>query len=128
LLADFHDLDQLGRIRVEVDHVAGFLGRRGSGVHGHAYARLGECRCVVGSIPGHRDELAALLLALDQRHLVLGLGFRQDVVDPGLVGDGLSSQRIVTSDHHGADAQTPSATGALAPTRWATTSGVLRPR
>ena len=36
LLADLHDLDQLGRIGVEIDHVAGFLRGLSSRIHGHA--------------------------------------------------------------------------------------------
>src|ERR671924_406275 len=47
---------------------------------------------------------AALLLLLDQRQLVLGLGLGQEVVHPGLVRDRLGGQRVVTRDHHGADA------------------------
>src|SRR5262249_61888666 len=35
LLADLDDVDELGRAGVEVDHVAGFLGRGGADVHGH---------------------------------------------------------------------------------------------
>jgi hypothetical protein len=36
-----------------VDHVAGFLGGLGAGVHGYAYVGLGECGCVVGAVAGH---------------------------------------------------------------------------
>ena len=49
--------------RVEVDHVAGLLGGRRAGVHRHADVGLGERGGVVGAVAGHRDELAALLLA-----------------------------------------------------------------
>ena len=63
LLADLHDLDQLRRVRVEVDHVPGFLGRLGAGVHGHADVGLGQGGGVVGAVAGHGDEVAAGLLA-----------------------------------------------------------------
>ena len=63
LLADLDDLDELGRVGVEVDHVAGLFGRRRAGVHRHADVGLGQRGRVVGAVAGHRDELAALLLA-----------------------------------------------------------------
>jgi hypothetical protein len=44
---------------------------------------------------------------LDQRHLVLGRGLGEEVVDAGLLGDGLGGQRVVAGDHHGADAHAP---------------------
>ena len=76
---------------VEVDHVAGLLGRLGAGVHGHADVGLGQRRRVVGAVAGHGDEVAARLLGADAGHLVLGRGLGQEVVDAGLVGDGLAA-------------------------------------
>ena len=58
LLADLDDLEQLGRVGVEVDHVAGLLRRLRAGVHGHADVGLGQRRRVVGAVAGHGDELA----------------------------------------------------------------------
>ena len=104
LLADLDDLDELGRVGVEVDHVPGLLGGRGAGVHGHADVRLGERRGVVGAVAGHRDELAAGLLPLDEGHLVLGGGLGEEVVDARLLGDRLGGQRVVARDHDGLDA------------------------
>ena len=49
-------------IGVEVDHVAGFLGGLGAGVHGHAHVGLGQRRGVVGAVAGHGHELALGLL------------------------------------------------------------------
>ena len=103
LLADFDDFDELCRIGIEVHHVAGFLGGLGAGIHGHADVRLRKRRGVVGAIASHGHEFALGLLALDQRHLVFGLGLGQEIVDPGLAGDGGGRQRIVTGDHHGAN-------------------------
>ena len=74
-------------LRVEVDHVAGLLGGLRAGVHRHADVGLSQRGRVVGAVAGHRDEVAAGLLALDQRHLVLGRGLGEEVVDAGLVGD-----------------------------------------
>ena len=62
LLADLDDLDELRRVRVEVDHVPGLLGGLGAGVHGHADVGLGQRRGVVGAVAGHGDEVAAGLL------------------------------------------------------------------
>ena len=104
LLADLDDLDELRRVRVEVDHVPGFLGRLRAGVHGHADVGLGERGGVVGAVAGHGDEEPAGLLLLDQRHLVLGRGLGQEVVDAGLLGDGRRGERVVAGDHHRADA------------------------
>ena len=66
-----------------------------------AWASAGR---VVGAVAGHRDELAALLLLLDQRHLVFGGRLGEEVVDAGLLGDGARGERVVAGDHDGADA------------------------
>ena len=66
-----------------------------------AWASAGR---VVRTVAGHRDELAALLLPLDQGEFVLGGGLGEEVVDAGLLGDGLGGQRVVAGDHHRADA------------------------
>ena len=65
---------------------------------------LGQGRRVVGPVAGHGDELPALLLGLDQRHLGLGGGLGQEVVDAGLLGDGRRGQGIVSGDHDSPDA------------------------
>ena len=117
LLADLDDLDELRRVRVEVDHVPGLLGRLGAGVHGHAHVGLGQGRGVVGAVAGHGHEEAAGLLLLDEGHLVLGRGLGQEVVDPGLLGDGRRGQRVVAGDHHRADAHGPQLVEALAHAR-----------
>ena len=62
LLADLDDVDELRRIGVEVDHVPGFLGRLGAGVHRDADVGLGERRRVVRAVARHRDEPAPGLL------------------------------------------------------------------
>ena len=104
LLADGDDLDELGGVGVEVDHVAGLFGGLRAAVHGDAYVGLGQCGCVVGAVAGHGDELAFGLLALDEVHLVLGLGLGEEVVDAGLAGDGGGGERVVAGDHDGLDA------------------------
>ena len=103
LLADLDDLDQLRRIGVEVDHVAGLLRRLRAGVHRDADVGLSERRRVVGAVAGHRDEAAAALLLLDQRHLVLRRRLGEEVVDSRLAGDRRGGARVVAGDHHRAD-------------------------
>ncbi len=104
LLADLDDLDELGRVRVEVDHVPGFLRGGRAGVHRDADIGLRQRGRVVGAVAGHRDELPGGLFALDQRHLVFGRRLRQEVVDACLVRDRGRRERIVAGDHDGLDA------------------------
>jgi len=42
LLADLDDLDQLGRVAVEVDHFTGLARSHRAGIHGDADIGLGE--------------------------------------------------------------------------------------
>ena len=114
LLADLDDLDELRRVGVEVDHVAGLFRGLRAGVHRDADVGLRERGRVVGAVTGHRDEPAAGLLALDQRHLVFGRRFGEEVVDAGLLGDGPGRERVVAGDHHRADAHRAELVEALA--------------
>ena len=91
-------------VGVEIDHVAGFLRRHGAGVHRDADIGLGQRRRVVGAVAGHRDELAARLLALDQLQLVLRRRLGEEVVDAGFGGNRGRRQRVVAGDHHRLDA------------------------
>ena len=104
LLADLDDLDQLGGVAVQIDHVAGLAGGHGAGVHRHAHIGLGQRRGVVGAVAAHRHQLALRLLAADQRELGFRRGLGEEIVHPGLGGDGGGGQRVVAGDHHRADA------------------------
>ncbi len=95
LLADLDDLDELGRVRVEVDHVAGLLRRLRAGVHRDGDVGLRERGRVVRAVAGHRDEAAALLVIADERELRLGRRLGEEVVDAGFGGDGGGRQRVV---------------------------------
>ena len=114
LLADLDDLDELGRIGIEVDHVAGLAGRHGAGVHGDADVGLGERRRVVGAVAAHGDELALGLLVADQAELLLRRRLGEEIVDAGLRGDRRRGHRVVAGDHHGADAHAAQLGEALA--------------
>ena len=85
LLADLDDLDQLGRIAVEIDHVAGFLGGLRAGVHGDADIGLCQRGRVVGAVAGHGDEMAGRLFLAEQRELVFGRGLGEEIIDAGLL-------------------------------------------
>ena len=104
LLADLDDLDQLGRVAVEIDHVAGFLGGLGAGVHGHADVGLGQRRGVVGAVAGHGDQVARGLLLLEQGQLVFGRGLGEEIIHARFLGDGGGGQRVVAGDHDRLDA------------------------
>jgi hypothetical protein len=104
LFADLDDLDQLRRVRVEIDHVAGFFRSHRAGVHRYADIGLSKRRRIVGAVAGHRYELAFGLFAFDERHLVFGPGFGEKIIDAGLAGDGGGGQGIIAGDHHGLDA------------------------
>ena len=64
--------------------------------------------------PHIATSLPLRLLVADQLELVLGRRLREEVVDPGLGGDGGRGQRVVAGDHHGADAHLPQLGEALA--------------
>jgi hypothetical protein len=104
LLADFDNLDELGRVGVEVDHVAGFFSGLGAGVHGDTYVGLSECGGVVGAVAGHSDELTFGLLALDEVHFVFGLGFGEEVIHTRFARNDRGGEGIVAGDHDAANA------------------------
>ena len=114
LLADLDDLDQLGRIGVEIDHVAGLARRLRAGVHGDADVGLRERRRIVGAVAAHGDELALGLLVADERELVLRRRLGEEIVDAGLRRDRRRGHRVVAGDHDGADAHAAQLGEALA--------------
>ena len=103
LLSDGHDLDQLGRIAVEIHHVAGFFCRHGSRVHGHAHIGLSQRRRVIGSVTGHGHEASLRLFFADVFQLVFRRGLRKKVIHAGFLRDGSGGQGIVSGDHHRAN-------------------------
>ncbi len=67
-----------------------------------------------GAVAAHRDELAALLLAADQRELVLRRRLREEIVDARLGRDRGGGERVVAGNHHRADAHAAQFREALA--------------
>ena len=104
LLADLDNLDQLGRIGIQIHHVAGFLGGLGAAVHRHGHIGLGQSRRVIGAVARHRHQPALGLMLSDQRKLGFWRGLGEEVVHPGLGRNGRGSEPIVSGDHDGADA------------------------
>ena len=107
LLADLHDLDQLRRVGIEIDHVAGFFGGLRAAVHGHGHVGLGQGGGVVRAVAGHGDQPAAGLLLADQLELGFGRGLGQEVIDARFGGDRRGGERVVAGDHHRLDAHLP---------------------
>ena len=104
LLADLDDLDELGRVAVEVDHVAGLARGDRACVHGDADVGLRQRGGVVGAIAAHGDQLALGLFRTDQLQLVFGRSFGKEIVDAGFGRNRCRCHRIVAGDHHRADA------------------------
>ena len=104
LFPDFDDLDELGRIRVEIDHVAGFLRGLSSGIHRHADIGLRERGRVVGAVAGHRDEMSASCSLRMSASFCSGCGLGKEVVNARFLGNRRGSERVVASDHHRANA------------------------
>ncbi len=104
LFADLDHLDQLGRVGIEVDHVAGFTCRLRAGLHADTHIRLGKRRRIVGTVAAHGDQPALRLLAADIAQLVLGGCLGDEIVNPGFRSNCRCRHRIVTGDHHGLDA------------------------
>ena len=107
LLADLDDLDQLGRVRVEVDHVARFFRRLRARIHGDRDVGLGEGGRVVGAVAGHGDQPPAFLMLADQLELGFGRRFGEEVVHARFGGNRGGGQRIVAGDHDRLDAHLP---------------------
>ena len=104
LLPDAHDLDELGGIAVEIDHVAGLAGGLRAALHGNADIRLRERGCVIGAVAAHGDETALALFVADIGQLVLRRGLGDEIVDAGLRRDRRRRDGVVAGDHHRADA------------------------
>ena len=104
LLADLDHLDELGRIGIEVDHVAGLARRLRARLHGDADIGLRQRRRVVGAVAAHGDQPALCLLRADVAQLVLGGRLGDEVVDAGLRGDRGGGDGVVAGDHHRLDA------------------------
>ena len=91
-------------IRIEVDHVAGFLRGLRAGVHRHRDVGLRERRRVVGAVAAHRDQPALRLVLADQLELRFRRGFGEEIIDARFGGDRRGREPVVARDHDGLDA------------------------
>ena len=96
--------NKLGRIGIEIDHVAGFFGRLRSGVHRHADVGLRQRRRIVGAVAGHRDQFSLGLFFFDEPHFCFRRCLREEIVNAGFARDRRRRARVVAGDHHGANA------------------------
>ncbi len=104
LFADLDDFDQLGRIGIKIDHVAGFARGLRAALHGNADIGLRESGRVIGAVAAHGDQPALRLLIADIAQLVLGRCLGDEIVNAGFRGNRRRRHRIVAGDHHGLDA------------------------
>ncbi len=107
LLAGLDDLDELGGIRVEVDHVAGLFGRLGAGIHRYRDVGLRERRRIVGAVARHGHQASLRLVLADELELRLGRRLGEKVIDARLGRDRRRRQTVVAGDHDGLDAHVP---------------------
>ena len=103
LFPDLDDVEELGRVAVEVDHVAGFARGLRARVHRHADIRLSERGRVVRAVAGHGDEMTVGLFLTNAFQLLLRRRLRHEIIYARLSRDGGSGQRIVAGDHHRSD-------------------------
>src|SRR5262249_36111473 len=99
LLADFHDFDELGWVRIQIHHVSRFFSRLRARVHGDSSICLGHGRSIVRSVSGHCHQLAVTLLSTNQVHLVLRRGLSKKVIHARFACDCSRSEWIIASDH-----------------------------
>ncbi|MNE64324.1 hypothetical protein D3C80_1597320 [compost metagenome] len=75
-----HHFNQLGRVRVEIDHIARLFRRLSARVHRHRDVRLCQCRGVVGAVAGHCHQTSFGLVLTNQRQFGFRRGFRQKII------------------------------------------------
>ena len=100
LFPDLDDVEQLGRVAVEIDHVAGFARGLRAGVHRHADIGLRERGRVVRPVAGHGDEMTVGLFLADAFEFLFRRRLRHEIVHARLSGDGCGGEWIVAGDHH----------------------------
>ena len=94
--------DDRSQLVVREDDVGGLAGcLRARPAHRDSHVRTTERGCVVDSVPGDRDHLAALLELLDDAELVRGCDARVDVglVETERRGDRTGRDGVVAGEH-----------------------------
>ncbi len=65
---------------------------------------MGQCRCVVGAVARHGNQLPLGLLRLDEAHLRFRRRLGKEIVDTRFGGNRGGSARVVAGDHNRANA------------------------
>jgi len=73
-----HHLDELGGVRVEIDHVAGLFGRLCAGIHGHGHIGLSKSGRIVRTVAGHRHQAPFGLVRADETQFRFGSRFSEE--------------------------------------------------
>ena len=100
LLTDFHNLDQFGRIIIQIYHIAGFLCSLRTTVHCYSDIRLSQSGSIIRTVPHHCHQFAGLLFLLDIFHFIFRLRFGNKIIDTCLFCNIFGSQRVITGHHH----------------------------
>ena len=95
-----YHFDQLGRVRVEIHHVARLFCRLGTGVHRHRHVGLRQRRGVVGTVAGHRHQTAFRLILANECQLRFRRRFGKEIIHARFGGNGRRSQTVIPGDHH----------------------------
>ena len=100
LLTNVHDFNQLGRVRVEIDHVARLFCRLGTGVHCHRHVGLRQSRGIVGPVTGHRDQTPFRLILTNQGQFGFRCGFGKKIIHARFGSNRRCGQAVIPGDHH----------------------------
>ena len=95
-----HHFNQLGRVRVEIHHIARLFCCLGAGVHRDRHISLRQRRGVVGTVTGHRHQPSFRLILANQRQLGFRRRFGKKIINPRFGGDSGGGQTVITGDHH----------------------------
>ena len=94
LFPDLDNLDQLGRIAVQIHHVPRFPRGLGACVHGDADIGLSQRGRVVRSVTDHGNQLTGSLFLANAFQFVFGLGLGNEIVHARFGGNGRRRQRL----------------------------------
>ena len=95
-----HHLNQLGRVRVEIHHIARFFRRLSTGVHRYRDICLRQRRSIIGAVAGHRHQTAFRLILTNQCQLGLRCRFGEKIIDARFRSNGGGSQTVIAGNHH----------------------------
>jgi hypothetical protein len=113
LLSDRDHFDKLGRIAVEIDHVAGLFRGGCTGIHRQTDIGLRQRRRIIRAITRSLPRGGRRPVLLDVLELILGCGLSQKIINSGFRRDRGCGEGIVAGDHDAANAHSPKLRDAL---------------